>query len=879
MFAPCLRLGLRSSSSPCFATPLQPQVKKKELLIVRDYYELAADESEDQPGCWRHDPEAMSQLGGPSCLATGVARVGVLHGVLRRLSGKDQGEKKWQFDPDDVKGGPRETAASSSSAASTPMASFVFTETEVEQCITWSTGVTAKGTLRLPEPQPGNGAAALAAGPEDAGVGTAEAYGGGIRVRLEDGREQRLAIVEPEALRRMWHTVAARGGGALGGSRLSDLKDHATLLCVPLATLGQLSRDNVRARLRSYMADATVSDGASDDSEDRSLGKRVVTMKESEKARGEGSDSGEGLGGGDPEGTTVSGGASDDSEDRPLDKRVVTMRESMKARGEGSDSGEGLEGGDPEGANGIGDTDEDMDEDMDEACRRVEACLKEDVLFTINVGDDVEAQFGSRNQWYDAQIRGLGQTDGRFDVAFDDGDSDRDVSPCRLRPRRGDKPAAPARHGEGSALRQRVRDTAAYMLGCAKDTAPQPARKARAPKRPRRPEYEWTPTSQEESAFAKMLADGGVSESKVASKAAWLGLLKRFGTTHFVTQGEAGYESEEAAGNSAAGSTGGQRGWARKDPSAKAVGVLLPLAAAAFYELQEQRDAANSALRKQSAAKRQELAQARDAVRAAKDKQLQADRATLEAARDDPLRTIHYRCEGQPASAVAWSTLVKGIGVQSIKVQGGNGNVYVHLSRNVDRSGVLGRRGWTENTFRGTQEEWRTKYNKERPGGDTKEGTEWGRAALVAWLKDKQNTNNSADPQGRATLDYEHGYAPLEGLLMKSGVTLRGSVPLFATRRAGAEDVPHVTNAFTPIPGKKPTERPSCGPVRAFASPRLALLLTLHFPPLRVSPRCGTQPCIGSTNWASTTTVRACCITALMATWASRNFSGLPRCR
>ena len=486
----------------------------------------------------------------------------------------------------------------------------------------------------------------------------------------------------------------------------------------------------------------------------------------------------------------------------------------------------------------------------------------------------MEAQFGSRNQWYDAQIRGLGQTDGRFDVAFDDGDSDRDVSPCRLRPRRGDKPAAPARHGEGSALRQRVRDTAAYMLGCAKDTAPQPARKARAPKRPRRPEYEWTPTSQEESAFAKMLADGGVSESKVASKAAWLGLLKRFGTTHFVTRGEAGYESEEAAGNSAAGSAGGHK-WARKDPSAKAVGLLLPLAAAAFYELQEQRAAATE----QSAAKRQELAQARDAVRAAKDKQLQADRATLEAARDDPLRTIYYRCEGQPAPAVAWSTLVKGIGIQSVKVQGGNGNVYVHLSRNVDRSGVLGRRGWTENTFGGTREEWRTKYNKERPGGDTKEGTEWGRAALVAWLKDKQNTNNSADPQGRATLDYEHGYAPLEGLLTKSGVTLRGSVPLFATRRAGAEDVPHVTNAFTPIPGKKPTERPSCGPVRAFASPRLALLLTLHFPPLRVSPRCGTQPCIGSTNWASTTTVRACCITALMATWASRNFSGLPRCR
>ena len=832
MFAPCLRLGLRSSSSPCFATPLQRQVKKKELPTVSDYYEFAADEFEDQPGRWRHDPDAMSQLGGPSCLTTGVARVGVLHGVLRRLSGKDQGEKKWQFDPDDVEGGPRETAASSSSAASTPMAStpmasFVFTETEVKQCITWSTGVTAKGTLRLPEPQPGNGAAALAAGPEDAVVGpedavvgTAEAYGGGIRVRLEDGREQRLAIVEPEALRRMWHTVAARGGGALGGSRLSDLKDHATLLCVPLASLSQLSKDNVRARLRSYMADATVSDGASDDSEDRSLGKRVVTMKESKKARGE-----------------------------------------------GSDSGEGLEGGDPEGTNGTGDTDEDTDEG---------GSSKEDVLFTITVGDVVEAQFGSRNQWYDAQIRGLGRTKGRFAVAFDDGDSDSDVSPCRLRPRRGDKPAAPARHGEGSALGQRVRDTAAYMLDCAeiKITAPQPARKARAPKRPRRPEYEWTPTSQEESAFAKMLVDGGVSESKVASKAAWLGLLKRFGTTHFVTQGEAGYELEEAAGNSAAGSAGGHN-WARKDPSANAVGLLLPLAAAAFYKLQEQRAAATE----QSAAKRQEIAQARGAVRAAKDKQLQANRATLEAAKDDPLRTIYYRCEGQPAPAVAWSTLVQGIGIQSVMVQGGNGNVYVHLSRNVDRSGVLGRRGWTENTFGGTQKQWRTKYMKERPGGDTKEGTEWGREAQVAWLKDTQNTNNSADPQGRATLDYEHGYAPLEGLLTKSGVTLRGSVPLFATRRAGAEDVPHVTNAFTPIPGKKPTERPSCGPVRAFASPRLALLLTLHFPPLRVSPRCGTEPCIGSTNWASTTTVRACCITALMATWASRNFSGLPRCR
>ena len=829
MFAPCLRLGLRSSSSPCFATPLQRQVKKKELPTVSDYYEFAADEFEDQPGRWRHDPDAMSQLGGPSCLTTGVARVGVLHGVLRRLSGKDQGEKKWQFDPDDVEGGPRETAASSSSAASTPMAStpmasFVFTETEVKQCITWSTGVTAKGTLRLPKPQP----AALAAGPEDAAVGppedavvgTAEAYGGGIRVRLEDGREQRLAIVEPEALRRMWHTVAARGGGALGGSRLSDLKDHATLLCVPLASLSQLSKDNVRARLRSYMADATVSDGASDDSEDRSLGKRVVTMKESKKARGE-----------------------------------------------GSDSGEGLEGGDPEGTNGTGDTDEDTDEG---------GSSKEDVLFTITVGDVVEAQFGSRNQWYDAQIRGLGRTKGRFAVAFDDGDSDSDVSPCRLRPRRGDKPAAPARHGEGSALGQRVRDTAAYMLDCAeiKITAPQPARKARAPKRPRRPEYEWTPTSQEESAFAKMLVDGGVSESKVASKAAWLGLLKRFGTTHFVTQGEAGYELEEAAGNSAAGSAGGHN-WARKDPSANAVGLLLPLAAAAFYKLQEQRAAATE----QSAAKRQEIAQARGAVRAAKDKQLQANRATLEAAKDDPLRTIYYRCEGQPAPAVAWSTLVQGIGIQSVMVQGGNGNVYVHLSRNVDRSGVLGRRGWTENTFGGTQKQWRTKYMKERPGGDTKEGTEWGREAQVAWLKDTQNTNNSADPQGRATLDYEHGYAPLEGLLTKSGVTLRGSVPLFATRRAGAEDVPHVTNAFTPIPGKKPTERPSCGPVRAFASPRLALLLTLHFPPLRVSPRCGTEPCIGSTNWASTTTVRACCITALMATWASRNFSGLPRCR
>ena len=854
MFAPCLRLGLRSSSSPCFATPLQRQVKKKELPTVSDYYEFAADEFEDQPGRWRHDPDAMSQLGGPSCLTTGVARVGVLHGVLRRLSGKDQGEKKWQFDPDDVEGGPRETAASSSSAASTPMAStpmasFVFTETEVKQCITWSTGVTAKGTLRLPKPQP----AALAAGPEDAVVGpedavvgTAEAYGGGIRVRLEDGREQRLAIVEPEALRRMWHTVAARGGGALGGSRLSDLKDHATLLCVPLASLSQLSKDNVRARLRSYMADATVSDGASDDSEDHPLGKRVVTK----------------LG------------------KRVVTKRVVTLKKPKKARGGAAATRGGSDAGDDGGDDGNGGDDGGDDgnggDDGGDDGNGGDDGGEEDVLFTINVGDVVEAQFGSRNQWYDAQIRGLGRTKGRFAVAFDDGDSDSDVSPCRLRPRRGDKPAAPARHGEGSALGQRVRDTAAYMLDCAeiKITAPQPARKARAPKRPRRPEYEWTPTSQEESAFAKMLVDGGVSESKVASKAAWLGLLKRFGTTHFVTQGEAGYELEEAAGNSAAGSAGGHN-WARKDPSANAVGLLLPLAAAAFYKLQEQRAAATE----QSAAKRQEIAQARGAVRAAKDKQLQANRATLEAAKDDPLRTIYYRCEGQPAPAVAWSTLVQGIGIQSVMVQGGNGNVYVHLSRNVDRSGVLGRRGWTENTFGGTQKQWRTKYMKERPGGDTKEGTEWGREAQVAWLKDTQNTNNSADPQGRATLDYEHGYAPLEGLLTKSGVTLRGSVPLFATRRAGAEDVPHVTNAFTPIPGKKPTERPSCGPVRAFASPRLALLLTLHFPPLRVSPRCGTEPCIGSTNWASTTTVRACCITALMATWASRNFSGLPRCR
>ena len=806
MFAPCLRLGLRSSSSPCFATPLQRQVTRKELPTVSDYYELARDDFEDQPGRWRHDQDAMSQLGGQSCLTTGVARVGVLHGVLRRLSGKDQGEKKWRFDPDDVKGGPPEPAASSSSAGSTPMVSFEFTETEVEQCITWSTGVTAKGTLRLPQPQPGN-------------VGTAEAYAGGIRVRLADGREQRLAIVEPEALRRMWHTVAARGDGGLGGSKLSDLKDHATLLCVPLASLPQLSRDNVRARLKSYMADAPpVSDGAPDDSEDEPLGKRVATMKKSKTARGEGSDRGEG--------------------------------------------GEGLDGGDPEGANS---TDEDMDEGGNS---------EEDVLFTINVGDKIEAQYGSRSQWYDAQIRRLGRTTGRFDVKFDDGDSDSDVSPCRIRPRRGDKPAAPARHGDNSALGRRVRDTEAYMAGRAEIKAPKPARKARAPKRPRPPEYEWTPTSQEEGAFAKMLAKGGVSESKVANKAAWLGLLKRFGTTHFVTQGKAGYESDEAAGNSAAVSAGGHN-WARKDPSATAVGQLLPLAAEAFYKQEKQRAAATA----QSAAKRQEIAQARDAVRAAKDKQLQADQATLEAARDDPDRTIYYRCDGQPAPAVAWSTLVQGIGIHSVKVQGGNGNVYVHLSRNVYRSGVLGRRGWTENQFCGTEKEWRTKYNKERPGGETAEGTEWGREAQVAWLKDERNTNNTADPQGRATLDYEHGYAPLEGLLTKSGVTLRGSVPLFATRRAGAEDVPHVTNAFTPIPGKKPTERPSCGPVRAFASPRLALLLTLHFPPLRVSPRCGTQPCIGSTNWASTTTVRACCITALMATWASRNFSGLPRCR
>ena len=787
-------------------------MKKKELSTVTDYYTLSFDQDEVvQPGCWRHDPDAMSRLGGSASRATGVARVGVLPGALRRLSGKDRGETKWQFEPDDVLG-PSEPAASSSSGASIPTTSFVFTEMEVEQCIPWSTGVTAKGALRLPEPQPGDRAAASAAGPVDAVVGTAEAYCGGIRVRLADGPELRLAIVGPEALRSMWHTVAARGGGALGGAKLTDLRSHATLLCVPLASLSQLSKDNVRARLKSYMANPPVSDGDSDDSENKPLsGLRRRSLAKTLKLK------------------------------------------SKPARGEGSDEGD---------SDGMGDTDEG-------------GSSNEDVIFTINIGDKVEAQWGSRDQWYDATIRGLGQTEGRWDVAFDDDDdSDRDMSPCRIRPRRGDKPAAPARHGEGSALGRRMRDTAEYNRINA-DTAPPPAPKARAPKRPRRPEYEWTPTADDENAFAKMLADGGVSASKVASKAAWLGLLKRVGTSHFVTNGQAGYDLEETASNSAAGSATGDN-WVRKDPSRLEVALLLPIAADAFYAQQKQR----AAVTQLSAAKRQELAQTQNAVRAAREKQLEANRATLEAARADPGRTIYYRCDGLPAQKVPWPTLVKGIGIISVTVRGGNKNVYVELSRNVDRSGVvLGRRGWTENTFRGTQQEWRTKYNQERPGGETEEGTEWGREAQVAWLKDERNTNNSADPQGRATLDYEHGYAPLEGLLTESGVTLRGSVPLFATRRAGAEDVPHVTNAFTPIPGKKPTERPSCGPVRAFASPRLALLLTLHFPPLRVSPRCGTQPCIGSTNWASTTTVRACCITALMATWASRNFSGLPRCR
>ena len=788
-------------------------MKKKDLATVTDYYTLSFDQEEEavQPGCWRHDPDAMSRLGGSSSLATGVARVGVLPGALRRLSGKDRGETKWQFEPDDALG-PSETAASSSSGAAIPTTSFVFTAMNVEQCISWSTGVTAKGALRLPEPQPGDRAAASAAGPADAVVGTAEAYCGGLRVRQEDGPELRLAIVGPEALRSMWHTVAARGGGALGGPRLTDLKSHATLLCVPLGSLSQLSKDNVRARLKSYMANAPVSDGDSDDSEAQPLRER----------RGR--------------------------------RRSKQLRLNSKpGHGEGSDDGD---------SDGMGGTDEG-------------GSSNEDVTFTINVGDMVEAQWGLRDQWYDATIRGFGLTEGRWDVKFDDDDdSDRDTSPCRIRPRRGDKPAPPTRHGENSALGRRMRVTEAFLRDAA-DRAPPPAPKARAPKRLRRPEYEWTPTADDENAFAKMLAEGGVSDNKVASKAAWLGLLKRVGTTYFVTKGEAGYDLEEAPSTSAAGSATGDN-WVRKDPSRRQVAMLLPQAADAFYTQQQQRAAAAE----QSAAKRQELAQTQNAVRAARDKQLEADRATLEAARDDPGRTIYYRCDGQPAQKVPWPTLVKGIGIKSVSVRGGNKNVYVELSRNVDRSGVvLGRRGWTENTFGGTQQEWRAKYNKERPGGETKEGTEWGREAQVAWMKDKQNTNGTADPQGRATLDYEHGYAPLERLLTKSGVTLRGSVPLLATRRAGAEDVPHVTNAFTPIPGKKPNERPSCGPVRAFASPLVALLLTLHCPPLRVSPRCGTQPCIGSTNWASTTTVCACCITALMARWASRNFSGLPRCR
>lgn len=224
-------------------------------------------------------------------------------------------------------------------------------------------GVSTTGALQLPKPRPGHGAAAAAEGVADAAVGTAEAYGGGLRVRLDNGGEQRLAIVGTEAFCHIWHDVAERGGGALGMTRLNDLKEHATLLCVSLQSLGQLSRDVVRARLRHCMArESSVPDPPSHAAE--------------QDAAGEDNASEEGTDMGDPE---------------ERDKGDVDMGD--------------LDAG--------GTTEDGKAQSMEE----------DDVVFTISVGDSVEVQWGSRSQWHDAEIRGLGRTAGRFDVELDDDDS------------------------------------------------------------------------------------------------------------------------------------------------------------------------------------------------------------------------------------------------------------------------------------------------------------------------------------------------------------------------------------------------------------------------------------------------------------------------
>lgn len=64
--------------------------------------DLADDDAAVKHGRWRPDADVMARLGGQSSLSTGVARVGVLAGTLRRSPGSDNGEQQWQFNSDEV---------------------------------------------------------------------------------------------------------------------------------------------------------------------------------------------------------------------------------------------------------------------------------------------------------------------------------------------------------------------------------------------------------------------------------------------------------------------------------------------------------------------------------------------------------------------------------------------------------------------------------------------------------------------------------------------------------------------------------------------------------------------------------------------------------
>lgn len=197
----------------------------------------------------------------------------------------------------------------------------------------------------------------------------------------------------------------------------------------------------------------------------------------------------------------------------------------------------------------------------------------------------------------------------------------------------------------------------------------------------------WTPSPEEENAFAKMLTEGGVSANKVANKATWLSTLKRFGASYFVSQAQGGYEPAEAGSNSAGGSKD-EVHWVRKDPSPKEVGLMLP------WRLRLSTSSASSVMRLRST-RRTGARSLRVCRRPPEQRGRRSCRRTeqfwrlREATLCAPVSTGATGC---PRGQCQGRRLCKALARKSVRVEGGNDNVYVDVSRNVERSAaVLGR--------------------------------------------------------------------------------------------------------------------------------------------------------------------------------------------